>query len=72
MRLKSLVKDKDNQLGIKFSKRKCICCGETVVRLDFSQWGYKFGNKFCCSYHCMREMQQKYKKEKIKNCILSD
>lgn len=74
MELKSLVKKKSYDLSCELKGKTCINCGTEKVCLNFSDWGYKFGNKFCCSYHCMREMQRKYDEMQLKkvNRVLDD
>lgn len=58
----------DENLRHELRMLKCCCCGIDKVCLNFQQYAYKYKRKYCCSYHCMREMQKNDKTPK-KNSI---
>lgn len=42
--------------------RKCVCCGTVRYVTYLREWKWKFRNKFCCSYTCMRKMEKEAQK----------
>lgn len=63
MKLNFKTSNKKITVTNQFKTKKCVCCGEKLTRLNFNDWGYYFKKEFCCSYHCMREMERRNKKD---------
>lgn len=42
------------------SERQCPVCGKRyLITCRFDEWGYGYGKRLMCSYHCMREYQRR-------------
>lgn len=47
---------------------KCHVCKKNFYVVNIHDYQWKFNNKLCCSYTCMRKLEQPYIK-KLKNKI---
>ena len=58
------------QFNKKFPMRKCFVCGTKKVCTNFTEYAWRFKNKFCCSYTCYRVLEKKVLEKKTAKTTL--